>query len=51
MKIRLKTNIRLDETLGAWAGIVVAVVVGKLWIVPWMGWWEVVKVVVGRLVG
>jgi hypothetical protein len=43
-------KIRLDENLGCWAGIIVAVVAGKLWIVLWLGWWEVLKVVVGCLV-
>ena len=44
-------KVRLDENIGFLAGVIVVVVIGKCWIVPWMGWWEVFVVVVRGFVG
>ena len=35
-----------DMTAGWYVGIVVASVIAKNWIVPWMDWWDVLWVIV-----
>jgi hypothetical protein len=34
-------EIRLDENLGFYCGILLVVVIGKLWLVQDMGYWEI----------
>jgi len=40
----MKVKIRWDENLGYYAGIVVVLIVGKYYFVPYLGTWEIVDV-------
>ena len=44
-------KIRFDESMGFLAGIFTACIIGKYYIVPWMGWWEVLWIVLKGQVG
>ena len=43
--------IKWDSLCGWILGVVVVVIIGKVWIVSWMDWWEVLWVVVKGQIG
>ena len=48
MRHRTRTS---DYIFGTVLGAIFVVIVGKLWIVPWMSVWEILKVIVKSQVG
>jgi len=47
----VKVRIRLDENLGYLAGISVVLIIGKYWLVPDMGYWEIVLLIMKGMIG
>jgi len=43
----MKVKYRWDENLGFLAGIVVVLIIGKLWLVPDMGSWKIIEMLIG----
>ena len=48
MRHRTRTS---DYIIGTVLGIIFVVIVGKLWLVPWMSVWDILKVIVRSQVG
>ena len=47
----MKFKVRWDENLGYWCGIVTVVIIGKYWLVPDIGTWDILWVLFKRLMG
>jgi hypothetical protein len=47
--MKLKIKIGISENLGFLNGTIMAVVIIKIWLMPWMSWAEVVEYVWGIL--
>jgi len=44
-------RIEWDSMSGWLCAIILSWIIGKIWIVPWMGWWEVLWIVIRGQVG